>query len=110
MAPGDRGLQLVRTGRAGRQGLGEQGRSLGDLGPVPPRAVLVRQQDQVSCRADRAPRRASVSSSNASSPVTSASPGTSAVSARARLIAWSHRSARTRASPAEGLWPTVKTR
>ena len=54
MARGDRGLQLVRPRLAGPQGLGEQLLTLGDLRPVPARAVLVGQQDQVARRADPA--------------------------------------------------------
>src|SRR5215472_7550267 len=58
----------------------------------------------------RASRRASVSSSSASSPVTSGSPGSSAASARASLIAWSHRSPRMSASPRVVRCPSVNTR
>ena len=52
MAPGDRGLQLVGPGPAVAQRLGQQGLALVDLGLVPARAILIRQQHQVSSRAD----------------------------------------------------------
>lgn len=50
----NRGLQCVRAEAAGLQGFLHQSLSLSDLFAVPERAVLIRQQDQLSGR--RGPR------------------------------------------------------
>ena len=65
----DRGLDLVRTGLVAPQARAHQVLSLGDELAIPQRAVLVGEQHE-RCRpaATRAGRRASVSSSSASSP------------------------------------------
>ena len=58
----------------------------------------------------RVARRLSVSSSSASRPVTSASPGSSSCSIRATSSPRSTRSARTSESPVGAVWPVVNSR
>ena len=85
---GDRGLQGVALGGRARSASRTSADALRDLAAVPPRPVLLGEQQQppVRCRR-RVSRRASVSRISASSPATSASPGSSARSMRARSSA-----------------------
>jgi hypothetical protein len=100
----DRGLYPMRADRLG-PGRGEQLLGLLDGRPVPPAAVLVGVAHEPAVGV-----RAFWTSSSASRPVVSASPGSSRCSCRASQTPSSHRSARTAGPSPLPRWPSVKTR
>ncbi len=108
----DRRLQLVRPDRPGRQRLLRSGRTPSSmLTAIPQRPVLLGQRHQRTVGAARAARRESVSSINASSPVTSPAawqvpmqpPGQTDRLVRQRRVGQSRRQWLL-------VWPSVKTR
>ena len=101
---GDRRRDRIAVHRPA-DAVASEGDPLVDERPIPPRAILVREQFVAVLS-----RRASIRSIRASRPATERSAGSRPCSRRVSAMASSTRSARTTASPEGGACPTVKTR